>query len=174
MIKKLLVTTLFLLLLILSITAQSNTKTQPDKPAKTTSNSTSYRKKDSNNQANKRSLLFDTDDLGTFSVSLTVKDIAKSKAFYEKLGFKHLNAFGSVKMKWLILSKGTTKIGLFQGFFPRNTMTFNPTDARSFYRSLKKKGVKVTVFTGKLEEKGPFSFTFADPDGNPILIDQHK
>jgi lactoylglutathione lyase len=120
--------------------------------------------------------------LGAFSVSLSVKDIAVSRAFYEKLGFKHV--MGAEKQRWLILRNGETTIGLFQGAFPRNTLTFNPgwnsqnqplpefQDVRELQRQLKAQGVKLDVEADE-KTKGPASFRVTDPDGNPILVDQH-
>jgi catechol 2,3-dioxygenase-like lactoylglutathione lyase family enzyme len=121
-------------------------------------------------------------ELGAFSVSLAVKDIRASKAFYEKLGFK---AFaGELSQNWLILRNGDHVIGLFQGMFDRNILTFNPgwdqgakklksfTDVRELQGRLKAQGVNLT---SEAEEgtKGPASCTLVDPDGNPILLDQH-
>lgn len=121
-------------------------------------------------------------DLGAFSVSLAVKDIAASLAFYEKLGFTALG--GNQEQKWLILKNGTTVIGLFQGMFDKNILTFNPgwdsdakplptfTDVRDIQEQLQAKGVaiKATVAT----EQGPGHLLIHDPDGNQILIDQHR
>ena len=121
-------------------------------------------------------------ELGNFSVSLSVKDIKASKAFYDKLGF--IVVMGDIAKNWLILQNGPVVIGLFQGMFPRNTLTFNPgwdnkaqklgtfTDVRELQKQLKAQGV--TILT-EADEKttGPASFTIADPDGNPILVDQH-
>ncbi len=110
-------------------------------------------------------------ELGQFSVSLSVKDIKVSRAFYEKLGFKIIA--GQEDRKWLILKNGNAVIGLFQGQFDKNTLTFNPTDVRSVQKELKTKGVE---FKREVDEttKGPdYSFLF-DPDGNPILFDQHN
>jgi len=120
--------------------------------------------------------------LGAFSVSLAVKDIQASKAFYEKLGFK---AFaGEPEQNWLILKNGPHVIGLFQGMFQRNLLTFNPgwdqdakklpsfTDVRELQKQLKAQGVKLTTEADE-STKGPASFTLVDPDGNPILFDQH-
>jgi len=121
-------------------------------------------------------------DLGAFSVSLAVKDIAASLAFYEKLGFTALG--GNQEQKWLILKNGTTVIGLFQGMFDKNILTFNPgwdsdakplpafTDVRDIQKELEAKGVtiKATVAT----EQGPGHLLIHDPDGNQILIDQHR
>ena len=121
-------------------------------------------------------------ELGNFSVSLAVKDIKASKAFYDKLGF--IVVMGDVAKNWLILQNGPVVIGLFQGMFPRNTLTFNPgwdskaqklnqfTDVRELQKQLKAQGVKILT---EADEKttGPASFTIEDPDGNPILVDQH-
>jgi catechol 2,3-dioxygenase-like lactoylglutathione lyase family enzyme len=120
--------------------------------------------------------------LGAFSISLTVKDLKASREFYEKFGFK---AFaGNPAQNWQILKNGEHVIGLFQGMFEKNIMTFNPgwnqsaeklesfTDVRELQRQLKAKGVKLTL---EADEKttGPASFMAVDPDGNPILVDQH-
>lgn len=121
-------------------------------------------------------------NLGNFSVSLAVKDIAKSNEFYEKLGFTVFG--GDASQNWLILKNGDHVIGLFQGMFERNMLTFNPgwdsnarpvenfTDVRELQRQLKAQGVH---FTSEADETstGPASFLTADPDGNPILVDQH-
>jgi lactoylglutathione lyase len=120
--------------------------------------------------------------LGAFSVSLAVKDIQVSKAFYEKLGFS--NVGGDVARNWAILRNGDVVIGLFQGMFDRNMLTFNPgwdqnaqalegfTDVRELQRRLKAGGV---AFMAEADETttGPAHFMIADPDGNPILVDQH-
>lgn len=121
-------------------------------------------------------------ELGAFSISLAVKDIAASRAFYEKFGFK---AFaGDASKHWLILKNGPHAIGLFQGMFERNILTFNPgwdsnasklntfTDVRDLQRELKAQGVRLTTEADKTST-GPASFTAIDPDGNPILVDQH-
>ncbi len=121
-------------------------------------------------------------NLGTFSVSLAVKDIAASKSFYEKLGFKPF--MGEMAQHWLIMKNGDHVIGLFQGMFDRNLLTFNPgwdrnaqklesfTDIRELQQHLKAQGV---VFQTEADESttGPASFVVVDPDGNPILLDQH-
>ena len=121
--------------------------------------------------------------LGAFSVSLTVKDIHKSKAFYEKLGFKDLG--GDITQGWLILKNESTVIGLFQGMFEKNILTFNPgwdqnaenldsfTDIRELQAQLIEKEINLLT---KADEStvGPASFTIEDPDGNPILVDQHR
>lgn len=121
-------------------------------------------------------------ELGAFSVSLTVKDIQASKEFYEKLGFEFFG--GDISQNWVILKNGDTVIGLFQGMFDKNMLTFNPgwdknaqeldsfTDVRELQRQLKTKGVE---FVSEADESttGPASFMVMDPDGNPILFDQH-
>lgn len=121
-------------------------------------------------------------DLGNFSISLAVKDINVSKAFYEKLGFTVL--MGDMTQNWLILKNGDHVIGLFQGMFEKNILTFNPgwdsnarqldtfTDVRELQRQLKAEGIE---FQSEADESttGPASFVLLDPDGNPILIDQH-
>ncbi|WP_298957875.1 VOC family protein [uncultured Roseibium sp.] len=120
--------------------------------------------------------------LGAFSISLTVKDIKKSKAFYEGLGFSDLG--GSGDDNWLIMKNGDTVIGLFQGMFDKNILTFNPgwdqnaqklgsfQDIRELQKDLKGKGY---AFVTEADEttSGPASFTLVDPDGNPVLVDQH-
>jgi len=120
--------------------------------------------------------------LGAFSISLTVKDIHKSKAFYEKLGFEAVG--GNIEQRWLVLRSGTTVIGLFQGMFPKNMLTFNPgwsqtkealeefDDVREIQKRLEASEIK---FATKADpaSTGPASFVIADPDGNPILFDQH-
>lgn len=120
-------------------------------------------------------------DLGAFSISLTVKDLVASRAFYEKLGFEVTG--GSAEESYLILINGEAIIGLFQGMFEKNILTFNPglnnrterleefTDVREIQRSLKEQGVDVIT---EVEESttGAGSIVLEDPDGNPILIDQ--
>ncbi len=113
------------------------------------------------------------DNVQEFSISLSVKDIAASKAFYEKLGFRQLEGQGGVDQKWLIMKNGAAKIGLFQGMFPQNTITMNPGDARSIYKLAIKNGLKATFSNGMDKAEGPASFALVDPDGNPILVDQH-
>lgn len=121
-------------------------------------------------------------ELGAFSISLAVKDIHASKAFYEKLGFEVFG--GDISQNWLILKNGEHVIGLFQGMFEKNMLTFNPgwdqdaqnldtfTDVRELQRQLKAQGLE---FTTEAEEgtTGPAGFMIVDPDGNPILFDQH-
>lgn len=121
-------------------------------------------------------------ELGAFSISLTVKDLAASKAFYEKLGFKVFH--GEVSQNWLILKNGDHVIGLFQGMFEQNILTFNPgwdqnaqtlpsfTDVRDLQRQLVAQGVQ-PVQAADESTTGPASFVVVDPDGNPILFDQH-
>ena len=120
--------------------------------------------------------------LGNFSVSLAVKDIAKSREFYEKLGFRVI--LGDQKQNWLILQNETSTIGLFQGMFSKNTMTFNPgwdrscktlpdfDDVRDLQRKLKERGLTLAPEADD-SGTGPASLMVLDPDGNPILIDQH-
>ena len=121
-------------------------------------------------------------ELGAFSISLAVKDINASKAFYEKLGFEAF--MGDISQNWLILRNGGHVIGLFQGMFERNALTFNPgwdqntqkldtfTDVRELQKQLKAQGVELTSEADE-SATGPASFIVMDPDGNPILIDQH-
>ena len=121
-------------------------------------------------------------DLGAFSISLAVKDIAASRIFYEKFGFKVFG--GDQKQNWLIMKNGSHVIGLFQGMFEKNILTFNPgwnqdaqkltsfTDVRELQRKLKLQGVQM-VNEADEKTKGPASFVAVDPDGNPILVDQH-
>lgn len=120
--------------------------------------------------------------LGTFSISLAVKDIKVSKDFYEKLGFSVFA--GEQSENWLIMKNGETVIGLFQGMFDKNILTFNPgwdkdaqplekfTDVRELQKQIKKQGIVITTETDE-QTTGPGSFMVVDPDGNPILIDQH-
>ena len=121
-------------------------------------------------------------ELGAFSISLAVKDIQASKAFYETLGFKSFA--GDASRNWLILKNGPHAIGLFQGMFEKNILTFNPgwdsnaskldtfTDVGDLQRQLKAQGVQLTTEADETSV-GPASFTTIDPDGNPILVDQH-
>lgn len=120
--------------------------------------------------------------LGAFSVSLAVKDIAASKAFYEKLGFTVFG--GNQAQNWLIMKNGDTVIGLFQGMFDQNILTFNPgwnseaqklesfTDVRELQRQLRASGIE-PVTTADESTTGPASIVVVDPDGNSILLDQH-
>jgi len=121
-------------------------------------------------------------ELGAFSVSLAVKDIEVSKLFYEKLGFRVFA--GNQSQNWLIMKNGDHAIGLFQGMFDKNILTFNPgwnsdaqqlkefTDIRELQRQLKDSGI--TMITEADESStGPASFMIVDPDGNAILLDQH-
>jgi lactoylglutathione lyase len=120
--------------------------------------------------------------LGNFSVSLAVEDLAASRAFYEHLGFTVFA--GNAAENWLILKNGDTVIGLFQGMFERNILTFNPgwdnnaqplaafTDVRELQRQLKARGVTPAQEADE-STTGPASFIVIDPDGNPILFDQH-
>lgn len=120
--------------------------------------------------------------LGTFSISLVVKDLQASKTFYEKLGFTVFS--GEASENWLIMKNGEHTIGLFQGMFEKNMLTFNPgwdsnaakldafTDVRDLQRQLKAEGVQL-VSEADETTTGPASFVVVDPDGNPILVDQH-
>ena len=120
--------------------------------------------------------------LGAFSVSLAVKDIAASRAFYEELGFEVV--FGEPEQGWQILRNGSTTIGLFAGMFERNILTFNPgwdernqpltdfVDVRELQQRLEQAGVELTSRADP-DTEGPASFSVVDPDGNTILIDQH-
>lgn len=120
--------------------------------------------------------------LGAFSVSLAVKDLQASRAFYEKLGFKAF--FGQAEQNWLILQNGSATIGLFQGMFERNILTFNPgwdnaaqpldqfTDVREIQRGLRAQGIEPTTAADEASS-GPASLMVTDPDGNVILLDQH-
>jgi catechol 2,3-dioxygenase-like lactoylglutathione lyase family enzyme len=120
--------------------------------------------------------------LGAFSVSLAVKNLGASRAFYENLGFRQIA--GNPAQNWLILQNETSTIGLFQGMFEKNTLTFNPgwdstcttlpdfDDVRDIQRSLKRQGMALTTAADE-STTGPASLMLLDPDGNPILLDQH-
>ncbi len=121
-------------------------------------------------------------ELGNFSVSLAVKDLEASRRFYEKFGFTVFG--GDAAHNWLILKNGDAIIGLFQGMFEKNILTFNPgwdsrahkldtfTDVRDLQRQLKAQGVELQSEADE-HTTGPASFVAVDPDGNPILVDQH-
>jgi catechol 2,3-dioxygenase-like lactoylglutathione lyase family enzyme len=121
-------------------------------------------------------------ELGAFSVSLAVKDLEASRAFYEKLGFSVFD--GDASQNWLMMKNGEHVIGLFQGMFDANILTFNPgwdtdanaldsyTDIRELQRTLKERGVSF-VSEADEDSSGPASFVIQDPDGNTILVDQH-
>ena len=121
-------------------------------------------------------------NLRTFSISLAIKEIKASREFYEKFGFKVFG--GDASRNWLILKNGDHTIGIFQGMFERNMLTFNPgwdgnarkierfTDVRDLQRELKAQGVKLTCEADE-GTAGPAGFVAVDPDGNPILVDQH-
>ena len=131
-----------------------------------------------NNISNQKNM-----ELGAFSISLKVKDIKKSVEFYEKLGFTYKG--GNIDQNWIVLKNGSTVIGLFQGFIEENTLTFNPgwdqsasevnpfTDVREIQKKLKEKGMKVDREANETT-KGPEYIVLTDPDGNSILIDQHR
>lgn len=108
-------------------------------------------------------------NLGTFSISLAVKDIKASRAFYEHFGFTIIG--GDEAQNWLVLKNGDAKIGLFQGMFENNIITFNPLDVRAIQKELKAKGVKLTLEADETTT-GPAHATLTDPDGNAILLDQ--
>ncbi len=121
--------------------------------------------------------------LGAFSISLAVKDLQASRAFYERFGFTQFA--GNAAQNWIMLRNDAHVIGLFQGMFPKNMLTFNPgwdqnaqptasfTDVRELQRQLKASGI---AFMTEADESttGPASFIVVDPDGNPILVDQHR
>ena len=121
-------------------------------------------------------------ELGAFSISLAVRDIEASKTFYEKFGFKVIG--GDASQNWLILKNSDHTIGLFQGMFEKNTLTFNPgwdrnaapvdtyTDIRDLQRQLKAQGVELLSEADETTT-GPANFVAVDPDGNPVLVDQH-
>lgn len=121
--------------------------------------------------------------LGAFSISLNVKDIQSSKEFYEKLGFQVLG--GDINQNWLIMKNEHCLIGLFQGMFEKNILTFNPgwdengenvdpfTDVREIQKRLKEEGIRI-IREADENTEGPDFITFEDPDGNLILIDQHR
>ncbi len=121
-------------------------------------------------------------ELGAFSVSLAVEDLGRSREFYEKLGFEEFA--GDESQNWLILKNGHATIGLFQGMFDKNILTFNPgwsqeaeplspfTDVREIQRRLKEQGIEV-VLEADEGGSGPASMMVVDPDGNQILLDQH-
>ena len=121
--------------------------------------------------------------LGAFSISLAVKNIKDSKEFYEKLGFEEFA--GDIDKKYLIMKNGSHLIGLFQGMFDKNILTFNPgwnqdgenldsfIDVREIQKELKERGINFDIEADETTE-GPASFVISDPDGNPILVDQHR
>ena len=131
-----------------------------------------------NNTSNQKNM-----ELGAFSISLKVKDIKKSVEYYEKLGFTY--KAGNIDQNWIVLKNGSSVIGLFQGYIEENTLTFNPgwdqsasevnpfTDVREIQKKLKEKGVKVDREANE-STKGPEYTVLTDPDGNSILIDQHR
>ena len=121
-------------------------------------------------------------ELGAFSISLNVKDIEASKAFYESIGFSIFH--GDTNQKWLIMKNKTATIGLFQGMFEKNILTFNPgwdsnanpldkfSDIRQIQQTIQDQGINI-INAVKEDTSGPANITLLDPDGNPILIDQH-
>lgn len=111
-------------------------------------------------------------ELGQFSLSLTVKNIAASKKFYEKMGFSALEGCGGIEEKWLIMQHDSVVIGLFEGMFDNNIITFNPNDVRSIEKTLTENGVEMETSTKG--DSGPAHCVFRDPDGNVIMLDQHQ
>ena len=121
-------------------------------------------------------------EFGNFSVSLSVEDIHASMAFYEKLDFKQVG--GDVEQNWVVLQNGSARIGLFQGMFDNNILTFNPgwgenaqaledfQDVRELQRIIKSRGISMTTAADESTE-GPAHFVLTDPDGNMLLFDQH-
>ncbi|WP_419943320.1 VOC family protein [Candidatus Palauibacter sp.] len=121
-------------------------------------------------------------DLGIFSMSLTVKDLPASKAFYEKLGFEQTG--GDLEANYLIMMNGEAVVGLFHGMFEKNILTFNPglrlegkqmesfTDVRDIERTIRERGLEITHGTAEAGDSGPAHIVLEDPDGNPILVDQ--
>ena len=116
--------------------------------------------------------------LGPFSVRLAVRDLATSEVFYERLGFETVDGGHQSQdfpdtdsSSWRMMKNGNTLLGLFQGVFPRNVLTFNPPDVRSVQRNLKQEGIRLT---SEADERGsgPAHVMLEDPDGNPILLDQ--
>lgn len=122
-------------------------------------------------------------NLGTFSVSLAVKDLGRSRKFYEKLGFEKVGGDGE---SYVIMSNAGATLGLFQGMFEGNILTFNPswsgphqeaddfTDVRTLEARVRKEGLAIASSNTAESESGPAHFTMIDPDGNAILIDQHR
>lgn len=120
--------------------------------------------------------------LGNFSISLTVKDVQASKDFYEKLGFKVSG--GDIKRKYVIMQNETSTVGLYQGMFEKNSLTYNPgwdrdcktlaeyQDVRDIQKELKSRGLTLSLSADE-SSTGPAFIVLSDPDGNPILIDQH-
>lgn len=123
-------------------------------------------------------------NLGTFSISLAVKDLSASRAFYEQLGFAAVA--GEASQGWLILRSGATNIGLFQGMFEKNMLTFNPgwgpdgaevnpyMDIREIAARLSEQGISPVSSNVSETPSGPAHLVLVDPDGNPVLIDQHR
>ncbi|NHE58207.1 VOC family protein [Cyclobacterium plantarum] len=121
-------------------------------------------------------------NLGAFSISLNVKDLKTSRDFYEKLGFSEFG--GDLKKNYLIMKNGNALVGLFQGMFENNLLTFNPgwdenaqklkqfDDIRSIQKKLKEEGISLVTEADE-SSSGPGSFVVMDPDGNTILVDQH-
>jgi predicted enzyme related to lactoylglutathione lyase len=162
-----------------TINVQENAKTtnqSKQKPA------ASDQKQENQKERKQEPMGEDKMQFGNFSVSLTVKDIKASKAFYEKLDFQHVG--GSLEQNYVIMQNGTTNIGLFQGMFEKNILTFNPgwnhktetlekfQDVRDLQATIKERGI-TPVTEADAATAGPTSFVIVDPDGNSILVDQH-
>lgn len=110
-------------------------------------------------------------NLGRHFLALNVKDIVKSKAFYEQLGFRAADGLGSIEKKFFIMKNGEITLGLYQDIIPKNTITFNPANAREIQQELKRKGFN---FILEAKEEGPAHFLILDPDGNPLFFDQQS
>lgn len=162
-----------------SISAQENAKTTNPSKQKPTATDQGQRNQEKGRQ---EPMAEDKMQFGNFSVSLAVQDIKASKAFYEKLDFQQV--FGSPEQNFVIMQSGTTTIGLFQGMFEKNILTFNPgwnhkmetlekfRDVRELLATIKARGITPVKEAGTATN-GPASFVIVDPDGNPILVDQH-
>jgi hypothetical protein len=111
--------------------------------------------------------------LGKHYIALAVNDIVVSKEFYEKLGFTVDPKCGDVASKWIMMHNGEAMIGLYEKMFEKNTLTFNPTDARTIYAELQESGIIFKTSANIEKESGPCHFVVTDPDGNPVLVDQH-
>lgn len=111
--------------------------------------------------------------VGIFYIGLSVKDIQKSFEFYRDLGFEVIPENGSLEEKWILMQNGNTKIGLYEGILQKNTLTFNPPDARAIYEKIKDK-IPIGAANGLDVSSGACYFMIRDPDGNPILFDQQS
>ena len=111
-------------------------------------------------------------ELGQNYLALNVKDIQASYDFYQKLGFEMVPECGGVDQKWMIIRNGNIQLGLFQGMFTTNIITFNPADVRAIQKSIKQSGISVDQECDE-DTEGPAYIMLKDPDGNQILMDQH-